>query len=72
MGTEQVSLSIGETEEFGRSDRLMAVMDEINRVCGRHTLHYAGEGLSEHWRMRQRLKSPSYTTDWGELDYAKC
>lgn len=71
-GTEQVSLFAGEAEEAGRSERLMQVMDEINRVYGRHTLRYAGEELSNNWQMRQRLKSPSYTTDWRELGYAKC
>lgn len=71
-GTEQVSLFTSETEAPGRSAQLMEVMDEINRVYGRHTLRYAGEGLSQHWRMRQRLKSPSYTTDWRELGYARC
>lgn len=71
-GTEQVSLFTGETEDSGRSERLMEVMDEINHVYGRHTLRYAGEELSQHWQMRQRLKSPSYTTDWRELGYAKC
>jgi DNA polymerase V len=71
-GTEQVFLFTGETEDSGRSERLMEVMDEINHVYGRHTLRYAGEGLSDQWRMRQRLKSPSYTTDWRDLSYAKC
>jgi DNA polymerase V len=66
-GTEQVSLFAGETEETGRSGRLMETMDKINRAHGRHAVRYAGEGLSGRWRMRQQFKTPSYTTDWGEL-----
>jgi DNA polymerase V len=26
-----------------------------------------GEALSGRWRMRQQMKSPSYTTNWEEL-----
>ena len=40
----------------------MEVLDHINRIHGHHALHYAGEALSGRWRMRQRLKSSSYTT----------
>jgi DNA polymerase V len=66
-GTGQFSLFARETEETRRSGQLMETMDKINRVYGRQTIRYAGEALSGRWRMRQRLKSPSYTTDWGEL-----
>lgn len=66
-GVEQVSLFAGETEDDGRSGKLMAVMDQINRVYGRHTLRFASEALSDNWRMRQAFKSPSFTTNWKEL-----
>ena len=66
-GIEQGSLFTTEPDDTGRSDRMMAVLDRINRVHGRQALHYAGEALSERWRMRQRLKSPAYTTRWKEL-----
>jgi hypothetical protein len=35
-------------------------------VYGRQAVHYACEALSGNWHMRQRLKSPSYTTNWAE------
>jgi DNA polymerase V len=70
-GTWQSSL-LAETEDTERSKRLMATMDKINRVHGRQTVHYAVEMLSERWRMRQRLKSPSYTADWKEFVMVKC
>ena len=50
-----------------RSNRLMDCMDKINRAQGRGTMRYAGEGLGEQWRMRQRLKSAARTTGWAEL-----
>ena len=33
----------------------------------RGAVHYAGEGLGERWRMRQRLKSAASTTGWAGL-----
>jgi DNA polymerase V len=66
-GVEQVSLFADEEENSGRSGRLMETVDKINRVHGRQAVHYAGEALSGRWRMRQRLKSPTYTTNWAEL-----
>ena len=53
--------------DTGRSNRLMDALDRINRARGRGAVHYAGEGLGERWRMRQKLKSAASTTEWGEL-----
>lgn len=66
-GIEQTSLFAAATEDGARSGRLMAMLDSINRIHGRYALRYAGEALSGRWRMRQQLKSPSYTTRWQEL-----
>ena len=66
-GAEQGLLfaqTLGDTE---RSNRLMDCMDKINRAQRRGTMRYAGEGLGEQWRMRQRLKSAARTTGWAEL-----
>lgn len=54
----------GDTE---RSNRLMDALDRINRTRGRGAVHYAGEGLGERWRMRQKLKSAACTTGWAGL-----
>lgn len=66
-GIEQASLFSGEAENSRRSERLMDAVDKINRTHGRQTVRYASETLSERWQMRQRLKSPAYTTNWKEL-----
>lgn len=50
-----------------RMARLMEALDRINRRHGRGALRYASEAVSDEWRMRQRLKSPGYTSRWGEL-----
>ncbi|XSG84576.1 MAG: Y-family DNA polymerase [Methylohalobius sp. ZOD2] len=66
-GIGQGTLFDIETKRPRRSEHLMTVLDDINRRYGRQTLHYAGEALSGRWRMRQTLKSPSYTTRWKAL-----
>lgn len=51
--------------------RLMQVMDRINDVWGRGTLHSAAEGLQQAWRMKREKKSPDYTTRWDQLPVAR-
>jgi len=46
---------------------LMQVMDRINEVWGRGTLHSAAEGVKKEWTMKRELKSPGYTTRWDQL-----
>lgn len=46
--------------------RLMAVLDSVNKVCGRGTLVVAAQG-TEPFRMNREHLSPRYTTDWKEL-----
>jgi DNA polymerase V len=50
--------------------RLMQVMDQINTVWGRGTLHSAAEGLQKEWKMKREKKSPGYTTCWDQLPVA--
>lgn len=46
--------------------RLMAVLDSVNKDCGRGTLVVAAQG-TEPFRMNREHLSPRYTTDWKEL-----
>lgn len=52
------------------NSRLMAVMDRINSVWGRGTLHSAAEGIRKDWKMKRERMSPSYTTCWNQLPVA--
>jgi len=54
-----------------KSDKIMAVMDKINRNEGRGTLFLASQGVSRPWYMRQQFTSPQYTTKWNELPVVK-
>ncbi len=66
-GLEQGLLFAAEPDDGGRADRLMEVLDAINRTLGRQAVRYASETVSDRWRMRARLKSPASTTRWDEL-----
>ena len=66
-GAEQGLLFAQTPGDTERSNRLMDCLDKINRAQGRGTVRYAGEGLGERWRMRQRLKSAASTTGWAGL-----
>jgi DNA polymerase V len=71
-GRRQESLfAAPEAADPEHSARLMEALDRINRRHGRGALRYASEAVSDDWRMRQRLKSPAYTTRWKELPEVK-
>lgn len=50
-----------------RTRRLMRAVDGINRGMGRHTLHFAAEGIVRPWQMRREFLSARYTTHWNEI-----
>lgn len=50
-----------------RTRRLMGVVDGVNRDLGRHTLHFAAEGIIRPWQMRREFLSARYTTHWDEI-----
>lgn len=53
-----------------KSERLMGVMDSINRRMGKGSMAIAASGTHRSWAMRRDRKSPNYTTDWNELPTA--
>ncbi len=53
-----------------KSTSLMKVMDDINRKMGKGSMTIASSGTDRKWAMRRESKSPSYTTEWGELPVA--
>jgi len=49
-----------------RQQKLMQVMDKVNRRYGSGTIHTAAEN-SEAWKPQQVNLSPHYTTNWREI-----
>lgn len=66
-------LTLSSENDEKRRTALMKSLDKINAIHGKHTIHYAAEGLGEQlWHMNQNHRSPRRTTDWKELATAKC
>lgn len=63
-GTQQQSLFDAPADP--RHERLMEVMDRMNRHYGRHTLKTAAEG-KQPFQMNREHISRRYTTEWSEL-----
>ena len=45
-----------------KTNKLMTVMDGINRKMGKESIKLASEGFKRPWAMKQENKSPGYTT----------
>lgn len=50
-----------------RQNALMETVDGLNQRYGAKAVFCAAEGIGQGWRMRAGLKSPRFTTRWGEL-----
>ncbi|PMR71721.1 translesion error-prone DNA polymerase V subunit UmuC [Halomonas heilongjiangensis] len=50
-----------------KTDKLMVMVDEINKRKGRGTVFLAAQGITKPWAMRQKFKSPEYTTRWSDF-----
>ena len=71
-GQGQLSLFTAPTAATEQRERLLDVMDRINRDMGRDTLWTAAQGLTaaerkDSWRMQRGTLSPAYTTRWADL-----
>lgn len=54
---------------------LMQCMDQLNVRFGRHSSYLASQGnqsASPNWAMQQNLRSPAYTTRWGDIPTVHC
>jgi DNA polymerase V len=55
-----------------RKKALMTTMDTINRKWGSAAIFYAASGVQQKgWRMRQAMKSKSFTTRWSDIPLVK-
>ncbi len=58
-------------EVLAKSEKLMKVIDAINKKYGSETIRLAAESYNHRWTMRSGLKSPAYTTRWSDLPIVK-
>ena len=53
-----------------RSQARLRAVDALNARYGKRAVHYAAEDLSGRWKPKHNMRSPRYTTHWGELPEA--
>jgi len=68
---ESVQASLFAEGETERDRALMQTVDAINAQMGRGTIVFAATGMQQPWKMRAGMRSPRYTTRWGELAIAR-
>ena len=64
--TKQYSLG-DNLKTVAKEERLMRVLDHINKSYGSETLRYANTGTNRSWLMKRTKKSKNFTTSWNEL-----
>ena len=52
-----------DTRDSDRRNRLMQVVDGLNRSMGRDTVTYAGSGINRGWKAVADYKSQHFSTD---------
>lgn len=52
------------------TNRLMQAVDNLNKRFGNMSIGLIGGIRTRSWSMKQKLKSPNYTTDWNEIAIA--
>ncbi|MEZ5197072.1 MAG: Y-family DNA polymerase [Bacteroidales bacterium] len=55
-----------ETENI-KNEKLLEVIDKINKRAGLEKVKFAIQGTEESWKMRQDNLSPRYTTQWSDI-----
>ena len=60
-----MSMFSGEEQKY-QNDRLMKVMDEINR-SDKGRVFFLGQGINKPWGSVRKFHSPRYTTCWNEI-----
>lgn len=65
-------MSLFEKKDYmNRDEKLMSVMDSINRRYGSKSVILASEGISRNWQMKREFLTPSYTTRWSDIPLVK-
>jgi DNA polymerase V len=57
--------------EAERSERLMAMVDKLNRELGKGTIQLGLPRQNHAWALRSDRRTPRYTTQWSELARVK-
>ncbi len=66
--TNQKQLGLFEKTSITQDNsKIMQVFDKINQQWGRDSIKIASQGLDPTWKMRNSMRSQSFTTQWDQL-----
>ena len=54
-----------------KEEKIMQVVDQVNRYYGSNTIFYAAQGTKREWRVKSNSKTKKYTTSLKELPLVK-
>jgi DNA polymerase V len=63
----QIQMSLFDTRNRKRAQKLMTTIDHINKQMGTGTIQYTVAGFKPPWQTRRLSMSQRYTTKWDEL-----
>ncbi len=67
QGMFENTLPWGVLPEMKKKNKLMSMVDRLNREMGSGIIHFAREGVSKRWYQKRKKVSPKYTTRWKDL-----
>lgn len=63
----QQDLFSEETVDAAKRNKLMKLMDAVNRECGHKVIQTAAEGTTNTWKMRRERQTDHFTTEWDQI-----
>ena len=63
---------VKDKDSIEKSNKLMNVIDKINKKMGRGKVFFSSQGLDKNWIKEPINKSQKYTTAWSEIPVVKC
>ena len=52
---------------YSQQRNLTKAMDKINQKWGKRAVFFASEGINQEWKMKRKILTKRYTTDWKEI-----
>ena len=67
ISNNEVQGNLFDNKNRFKSQKIMIVIDKINKKMGRDKIRYAAQGYSNKWKLKQKSLSPCYTTRWSDI-----
>ena len=69
---DQSQLNLFHAVNYEQEDKMMQLMDGLNKKIGCNIVFFGAQGTKRAWRLRSERRSNRYTTKWDELLRVRC